>query len=189
MSTMLKPFLDIKVIQETQSAIRTEPELGKVTFKVTGKSSGGVAIKTHTGALIQNKVADKERDGMFSMVSDEPIALLGTNTGVSPAEYILQGLAGCYTVTLASMASNKGIALDSISLDLEFDIDLNGFLGLDPNVRNGAQEIRVQIGLESETTCDEELEALVSAIHQHSPIHDTLENPVVIKPTFKKVEK
>jgi uncharacterized OsmC-like protein len=62
-----------------------------------------------------------------SNIGDEPAGLLGTDTGMSPTEYIMQALAGCYTATLTMMAA--GIDLDGIELDLNFDINLNGFLG------------------------------------------------------------
>ena len=182
MTNSTKPFVDINAIRETQEAVRKQPELGKVTFNVSGKSSGGLSLLSQTGSLIQNREADDSRNGQYKMVCDEPIALLGTDKGVSPAEYILQGLAGCYTVTLASMAASKGIVLDSISLDLDFDIDLNGFLGLNADIRNGAEEIRVDVNLKSETATREELESLIEKIPLHSPIHDTLANPVRIKP-------
>ncbi|WP_256657182.1 OsmC family protein, partial [Klebsiella quasipneumoniae] len=104
--------------------------------------------------------------------------LLGTDTGMSPTEYIMQALAGCYTATLTMMAAEKGIDLDGIELDLNFDINLNGFLGLDSNVRKGAKSIRVDVHLTSKTASREELEALVSEMQKNSPIHDTLANPV-----------
>ncbi|SWO87265.1 replication initiator protein [Klebsiella pneumoniae] len=65
-----------------------------------------------------------------------------------------------------------------IELDLNFDINLNGFLGLDSNVRKGAKSIRVDVHLTSKTASREELEALVSEMQKNSPIHDTLANPV-----------
>ncbi|EMC3977062.1 OsmC family protein, partial [Enterobacter hormaechei] len=80
--------------------------------------------------------------------------------------------------TLTMMAAEKGIDLDGIELDLNFDINLNGFLGLDSNVRKGAKSIRVDVHLTSKTASREELEALVSEMQKNSPIHDTLANPV-----------
>ncbi|ASG52422.1 hypothetical protein CES94_26955 (plasmid) [Escherichia coli] len=38
---------------------------------------------------------------------------------MSPTEYIMQALAGCYTATLTMMAAEKGIDLDGIELDLK----------------------------------------------------------------------
>ncbi|MGO6816784.1 OsmC family protein [Rhizobium brockwellii] len=180
MTTSKKPFADIATIRETQDVVRKQPELGKVTFKLKGKADGGLAMVSHTGPLIQNGEADNSRDGKFSLVSDEPIALLGTDTGANPAEYVLHALAGCYTVTLASMAASREIDLSGLELDLGFDIDLNGFLGLDKSVRNGAQAININIKMTSDTANRQELEDLVKDLPKHSPIHDTLANPVEI---------
>lgn len=180
MSTSTKPFVDLDAVKQTKEAVRKQPELGNVTFTMKGKSAGGLAVILHTGPLVQNGQADNSRDGKFTLVSDEPESLLGTDTGVSPAEYILQGLAGCYTVTLASLAAAKGIDLDGIELELFFDINLNGFLGLDDNVRKGAQGIRVDIKLDSENATRAQLEELINELSANSPIHDTLANPVAI---------
>lgn len=175
-----KPYANLDEINATKAAVSEQPALGNVTFKLSAQSNGGIAVLSKTGSLIQNGQADQTRDGKFTLIGDEPVALLGTDTGVSPAEYILHSLAGCYTVTLTSMAAEQGIDLDSIELDMNFDINLNGFLGLDKNVRNGAQGIRVDVKLNSSSATQEQLEALVKALPSHSPIHDTLANPVTI---------
>lgn len=180
MTMVGKPGADIDAIRETQEAVRRNPELGKVTFKVRGKACGGLAIASRTGPLVQDGRADATRDGKFSMIGDEPGALLGTDMGASPAEYALQALAGCYTVTLASMAASKGIDLSGIELDLGFDIDLSGFLGLDEGVRKGAQAINVDVRLTSASADRAQLEELVRELPSHSPIHDTLANPVKV---------
>nr|WP_080965093.1 OsmC family protein [Klebsiella pneumoniae] len=65
-----------------------------------------------------------------------------------------------------------------ITTDYLQQCHLNGFLGLDSNVRKGAKSIRVDVHLTSKTASREELEALVSEMQKNSPIHDTLANPV-----------
>lgn len=178
--TNTKPHADIQAIQDTMDAVRQNPKLGKVTFNMKSRSAGGLAVFTQTGPLTQNSQVDEARSGKFSLVSDEPVSLLGTDTGVSPAEYALKALAGCYAVTLASMAASQGIELDRLELDLNFDIDLNGFLGLDDKVRKGAQAIRVDVKLDSASAGREQLEALVRELPNQSPLHDTLANPVTV---------
>lgn len=173
-----KPYADISAIRDTVEAVRKQPELGKVTFNMRSRSQGGLAMLTKTGPLTQNDQADESREGKFSLVSDEPVSLLGTDTGVSPAEYALKALAGCYAVTLASMAASEGIELDKLELDLNFDIDLNGFLGINEQVRKGAQAIRVDVKLDSASASREQLEGLVRNLPSQSPLHDTLANPV-----------
>lgn len=180
MSESSKPFIDINKVRETVDAVTADRNLAKVTFCMHGVSAGNVALRSETGALIQNGVADESRRGKFELLSDEPVPLLGTDLGVSPAEYALKSLASCYTVTLTSLAAAKDIQLDEIKLDLYFDIDLSGFLGIDNTVRNGAQSIRVDVKLKSDTADDKDLQALVDALPSHSPLHDTLANPVNI---------
>ena len=182
--TISKPYADINAIRETIEAVRKQPQLGKVTFNMKSKSKGGLALETSTGPLWQNDAPDQSRAGKFSLISDEPIALLGTDTGVSPAEYALKALAGCYAVTLSSMAAGKGIELDGLQLDLSFDIDLNGFLGLDEAVRKGAKAIRVDVKLDSDSATREQLEELVRELPNNSPLHDTFANPVAVSATL-----
>lgn len=178
MTTATKPYLDIDAIKATVEAVREQPALGKVTFNMKSRATGGVALETKTGPIVQNGSPDASRNAKFTLLSDEPVALLGTDTGVSPAEYALKALAGCYAVTLTSLAASRGIQLDKIEMDLNFDIDLNGFLGIDERVRNGAQAIRVDVQLESQGANRDQLNDLVNSLERHSPLHDTFANPV-----------
>lgn len=175
-----QPFADLTAIEDTVAAVTAQRELGQVTFTMSSQSAGGVAAETETGPLVQGGVADESRRGKFTLRSDEPVPLLGTDTGVSPAEYILKGLAGCYMVTLASLAAARNITLQEIRLELGFDIDLSGFLGIDDTVRKGAQQITVDVQIDSPDTSREQLEELVAALEATSPIRDTLANPVAV---------
>lgn len=109
MSTTVKPSADAAAIHNTREAVRSQPGTGNLTFQMKARSSGGLTIRTETGATIQNGVIDTSRVGKFSNIGDEPAGLLGTDTGMSPTEYIMQALAGCYTATLTMMAAEKGI--------------------------------------------------------------------------------
>lgn len=171
-------------LQNTIEAVRDNRSLGEVTFAVNGEWTGGFRVDAKTGALTQAGNSDPERDGKFSMSSDEPAALLGTDTAVSPAEYILQALAGCYTVTLTANAASRGIELESYKLHLEGDFDLASFLGVAPEEPPGASQIRVDVTLEAPGSTREELEELVEVVTQRSPIRDTLVRPVDVVTTL-----
>ncbi len=174
------PYVDPVALSDTISAVRKQPALGKVTFRLDGKSGGGLRMISQTGALTQAGEKDGSRSGKFALQSDEPVALLGSDTAVSPGEYVMQALAGCYTVTLVANAAARGIQLTKLDLELECDFDLNGFLGINPDVRSGAQEIRVRVSLDSPGASREALQDLVRATEQRSPIRDTLANPVAV---------
>lgn len=182
--TTTKPFADLAAIEATVEAVTAQRELGRVTFTMNSESAGGLTAKTETGPLLQAGVPDDSRRGKYTLHSDEPISLLGTDTAVSPAEYILKGLAGCYVVTLASLAAARNITLEQIRLTLEFDIDLSGFLGIDESVRKGAEHITVNVELESPGTPREDLQNLVKALEATSPIRDTIANPVKVTTTL-----
>ena len=175
-----KPYLDPKALDDTVAAVSENRNLGKVSFTLQSTSLGGLRMQSQTGALYQAGAADESRSGKFSLQTDEPVGLLGTDQAVSPAEYVLQGLAGCYGVTIAANAAKRGIELNRIDLDLAFDIDLLGFLGIDESVRKGAQEIKVNVRLDSPNATPDQLQELVQAVEKNSPIRDTLANPVKV---------
>lgn len=162
------------------AAVSADRELGQVSFTMRSQSTGGLSARTETGALVQAGQADESRRGKFTVHSDEPVSLLGTDTAISPAEYLLKGLAGCYMVTLASLAAARHIKLEQIRLTLGFDIDLAGFPGVDNTVRKGAQGITVDVEIDSPATPREQLEELVHALEHTSPIRDSIANAVTV---------
>lgn len=179
MTTTTQPYADLDAINATIQAVTTDRRLGEVRFTMHSESGGGATAHTHTGALVQAGQPDQTRHRQFTVSSDEPVALLGTNTAISPAEYVLHALAGCYMVTLTSLAAARHIELRHIELTLGFNIDLAGFLGVDHTVRKGAQNISVDVTIDSPAN-REQLEDLVQALEATSPIRDTLANPVPV---------
>jgi uncharacterized OsmC-like protein len=177
--------VDVQALSQTVEAVRDRRELGEVTFAVNGTWRGGCRLNAETGSLVQGGETDASRSGKFQMSSDEPNALLGSDTAASPGEYVLQALAGCYAVTLAANAAAKGIELSSYKLNLEADFDLAGFLGIDNSRGTGAQEVRVQIELESADASRDQLEDLVRLVEQRSPIRGTLTTPVKVVTTLR----
>lgn len=185
MSINTKNGVDLDALHQTVEAVRENRALGEVTFALDGEWAGGFRVDSQTGDLTQAGTADAARRGKFSLSSDEPSSLLGTDTAVSPAEYVLQALAGCYTVTLAANAAARGIDLETYQLHLEGDFDLASFLGVAPEERPGASQIRVDVTLNAPGATREELEELVEAVTQRSPIRDTLINPVEVVTTLR----
>ncbi|MGW1916941.1 OsmC family protein [Streptomyces sp. NPDC002076] len=176
--------IDVQALQDNADAIGANPTLGQATFAVGGSWQGGYRITTHTGVLSQAGERDETRVAKFEMASDEPTAALGTDTAPSPAEYVLHALAGCYTVTITTHAALSGIELKDIRLELEADIDMRGFLGIDNSVRPGLQQIRVRVGLDAPGATREQLEELISLVESRSAIRDTLAHPVDVVTTL-----
>ena len=79
-------------------------------------------------------------------------------------------------------AAGRGLKIDDISSQFEGDVNLQGFLGLDPNVRPGYREIRVKFKVKGDIDKQTAEELL-----RKSPVLDTLMNPVTIKIDVEKV--
>ncbi|MFE9823039.1 OsmC family protein [Streptomyces sp. NPDC005791] len=114
----------------------------------------------------------------------EPTTVVAKAWEHSPAEYLLQALAGCYTVTLAALASAQGTELEAYRLELEVDIDLRGFLGVDLTVRPGLQQVRVRLHIDAPNTPREHLDELISLVESRSPLRNTLVSPVDVVTTL-----
>jgi uncharacterized OsmC-like protein len=115
----------------------------------------------------------------WEFVNGEPPVLLGRNEGANPVEFLLHALAGCVTTTTVLHAAARGIEVRRLSTELEGDLDLQGFLGLDPNVAAGYQGIRIRMHVEADCS-DEELDELLAFVRDHSPVCSTIRHPVPV---------
>jgi uncharacterized OsmC-like protein len=176
--------VDTQALADTVAALRAEPALAQVTFTLGSEWTEGCRQRSTTGPVRQDGAEVESRTARYTLESDEPVALLGTDRAASPGEYVLQALAGCYAVTFAANAAVRGIELSSLRFDLEADFDLQGFLNLDDSVRPGAQEVRVQVHAESPNAGREQLEELTAAVQQRSPVRDTLASAVQVTTTL-----
>jgi uncharacterized OsmC-like protein len=84
-------------------------------------------------------------------------------------------LAACLTSGLVNIAAARGITLYELSSTVEGDIDLLGILGLNPDVRNGYQRIKVTFTISGDAP-EEELRALVTRSQRRSAVYDVLTN-------------
>jgi uncharacterized OsmC-like protein len=108
--------------------------------------------------------------------TDHPEIFAATDSAMTPPEMVLAGLVGCLTAGVASVAQNRGIQLRSVTATVEGDMDLQGILGIDSDVRNGFGEIRVRYNIDANAT-REELEAVVSQSQKRSAVFDIVTNP------------
>ncbi|MCL1871515.1 MAG: OsmC family protein [Promicromonosporaceae bacterium] len=113
----------------------------------------------------------------FSMVIDEPPMLGGTDTAMTPVEAVLGALGACQTIVAFAFAKSQGIDLSGFHVEVDGDLDTDGFLGKDPNVRNGFSEIRYRMHFETDAS-QAEVERFAEFIEAHCPVGDIIENPV-----------
>jgi len=74
------------------------------------------------------------------------------------------------------VAQNRGIQLRSVSATVEGGMDLQGILGIDRDVRNGFDGIKVTYDIDADAT-PEEIKALVAQSQKRSAVYDIITNP------------
>ncbi len=161
----------LEPVGETIQALQKDPELAKSRFQITNRwITGGKSSTTVSSFISGGEEVRHSQD--FAIDADEPPALGGTDTSPNPVEYLLSALAGCVTTTLVAHAAIAGIEIEKIESKLEGELDLNGFLGLNPDTPKGYQSIRMDVEVK---TAEENLDKLRGFV-QFSPVFSTLTN-------------
>lgn len=169
-------------LAETVKTIKSDAALARFQFRCrnhwTTAGHNTSAIQDFYGVGAE----DTSRPAPFIMEADEPSLLLGTDLGANPVEYLLHALAACLTTSMVYHAAARGIQISSIQCTILGDLDLRGFLGLDPSVRKGYQRIQVSFDVQSDATPD-----VLAELALFSPVRDSLTSPVPISLEIRKV--
>ncbi|MGB6535919.1 MAG: OsmC family protein [Xanthobacteraceae bacterium] len=112
----------------------------------------------------------------FTFDADHPEVFASEDKGATPVEYVLVGLASCLTAGIAAVAQHRNIQLRSVTATIEGDMDIQGILGVDSDVRNGFGGIRVTYKIDADAK-REDIEALVAQSQKRSAVYDIVTNP------------
>ena len=175
--------VDTAALFATIDAVKGAPEAAKFQFRAHNEWLTG----THNRGTIHDYFgvgAERTHERTFTFDADHPAVLVGRDNGPTPVEYVLHALAACLTAGLANIAAARGIRLTEVRSTVTGDIDLNGILGLDPDVRNGYQNITVRFTVKGDASPDK-LRALVEQSRDRSAVFDVITNrvPVTIEVT------
>lgn len=113
----------------------------------------------------------------FEIPVDEPKQLLGTCSGPNPQEYLLSALAGCMSAAYVMAASIQNIALESLRIEIDAELDLRGFLGIEPAAPVQLQRVRYRILVKSDADASR-LEELHQLVRRRSPNFQTFAQPI-----------
>lgn len=172
--------VNVDRLQTTLGAIQENPSLSKFQFRATNRWVYGGHNQTTIQEFYGAGQEDTSRTKPFVFDADEPPVLLGEDKGANPVEFVLHALASCLTTSMVYHAAAQGIRIEEVTSHLEGDLDLQGFLGLSPTIRNGYQNIRVRLTVKSEASA-EKLRELCS----RSPVFDIVSNPVPVNVTVE----
>ena len=151
--------------------IKENWQQGRTVWAATTKWDGGFRVGTES----RN----------FAVKVDEPDMLCGTDTAANPVELVLQSYGACLTIGFVMNAAVRGITVESLDTEVEGEIDLPGFLGLEApeelgmDKLPGYKNIKVKIKVKADADADT-LNALLADVTRTSPVGVTLSRPVAL---------
>lgn len=170
--------VDTEVLFATLDAVKAAPEAAKFQFRAHNEWVSG----THNRSTIADFFGvgeERAHERTFVFDADHPAVLVGRDNGPTPVEFVLHALAACLTSGLANIAAARGITLHEVRSTVSGDIDLNGILGLNPQVRNGYQQISVRFQIKGDAPADV-LKGLIEQSRKRSAVFDVITNGVPV---------
>ena len=155
------------LVQATKTSLSSDPAQAQAKFEAQNSLVGPCEVTVKVGSGHKFTV-------------DEPEALGGGNVAANPAEYALAALGSCQAITYRVWAAQLGVKLDKVEIDIDGDIDLRGFLGIDDSIRAGFTGVRIRVNLSGPEPAAR-YEQLAAAVDAHCPILDLFRNPVPVE--------
>ena len=177
--------VNVNDLLATIYAIKACPAIAKFKFRIQNQweeaGQNRSTVSEYYGAG-----EERSRPRPFVLQADEPGILLGKDTAANPVEHLLHALASCLTTSMVYHAAARGICVEEVESSFEGDIDLHGFLGLDPDVRKGYQGIRVTFKIKGDLD-EEQLKEIVELGTGHSPVFDSLTKGVPVSVSAERL--
>lgn len=167
--------VNVQALLGARDALTEAPEAAQFKWRATSEWAGGTHTRSHIENFFGLGEEQKHRQA-FHYDTDHPEVFASEDNGSTPVEFVLVGLAGCLTAGIASVAQNRGIQLRSVRAVLEGGMDLQGILGIDSDVRNGFDSIKVSYEIDADASQDD-IEALVAQSQKRSAVFDVISNP------------
>lgn len=176
--------VNVAALLAAREAFAGTPAAAKFNWRATCNWVKG----THSSSEIEGFFgagSDQKHKKRFVFDADHPEVFAAEDNGATPVEYVLVGLASCLTAGVAAVAQNRNIQLHSVTATIEGDMDMQGILGMDKEIRNGFQGINVTFAIDADASA-EEIEALVAQSQKRSAVYDIISNPTNIMVETKR---
>ena len=167
--------VNVQALLDAREALKGAPDAAKFTWRASCKWENG----THSTTKVQSFFGLGQEQGHkaeSSFSADHPEIFASEDKGITPVEYVLIGLASCLTAGVAAVAQNRGIQLRSVESKIEGKMDIRGILGIDSDVRNGYDDVKVTFKIDADAS-KKDIEALVAQSQKRSAVYDLVTNP------------
>ena len=174
-TTAVNNGVNVEALLGARQALTDTPEAARFKWRATCQWVNG----THSQSSVEKFFglgSEQSHKTEFKYDADHPAIFASEDNGATPVEFVLVGLASCLTAGIAAVAQNRKIQLRSVKATLEAGMDLQGILGIDSDVRNGFDGIRVVFDIDADAS-KEDIKALVAQSQRRSAVFDIVTNP------------
>jgi uncharacterized OsmC-like protein len=158
--------------------VKRNAAAGKTDWRVTTTWQGGARSRAQVDGFV---IGGERASRRFSIDIDEPRELGGTNRYANPQEHLIAALNACMMVGYVAQCAVHGISLERLEIETDGEIDLRGFLGIDPAVPPGYQNLNYTVRIKGSGT-KEQFAEIHKAVTATSPNFYNLSRPVALKP-------
>ena len=160
--------------------VQRDPAKGKTKWRVTTTWKGQARSRAEIESY---EMGGEKVPRRFSIDIDEPRELGGSNSFANPQDHLIAALNACMTVGYVAQCAVHGITLESLAIETNGEIDLRGFLGIDPAVPRGYESLSYIVRIRGNGT-KEQFAEIHKAVMATSPNFYNLSRPVVLKPAL-----
>ena len=167
--------VNVEALLAAREALTEAPEAAQFKWRASCEWKNG----TYSHSKVEGFFGlgeEQHHKTEFSFDADHPEVFASEDRGATPVELVLVGLASCLTAGVAAVAQNRDIQLNSVTATLEGGMDISGILGIDSDIRNGFDGIKVKYTIDADAD-KEDIEALVAQSQKRSAVYDIVTNP------------
>jgi uncharacterized OsmC-like protein len=167
--------VNVAALLAAREALTDAPEAANFKWRATCSWKNG----THSHSTVESFYGlggEQKHKTAFTFDADHPEVFASNDHGATPVELVLVGLASCLTAGVAAVAQHRGIQLRSVTATLEGGMNIQGILGIDKDVRNGFDGIKVAFKIDADAS-EDEIKALVAQSQKRSAVYDVVTNP------------
>jgi len=176
--TKVENGVNVSALLQARDVLQQTPDAAQFKWRAACEWVNG----THSRSVINSFFglgAEQFRSNNFALEADHPQVFAAEDQAPTPVEIVLSGLASCLTAGVAAVAQRRGIQLHSVKASLEADMDIQGILGMDDEVRNGFGAVRVHFDIRADAS-EDDIKAVVAQSQKRSAVFDIITNPTSV---------
>jgi uncharacterized OsmC-like protein len=171
--------VNVEALLGARAALTDAPPAAQFQWRASNEWVNGTHSRS-TVSGFSGLGAEHAHRQPYTVEADHPQVFASEDNGATPPEIVLAALASCLTAGVATVATHRGVQLRSVTATIEGNMDLAGILGIDSDVRNGFDGIKISYAIDADAS-KADIEAIVAQSQKRSAVFDIVANPTTIQ--------